>query len=84
MSSIFASSINEAFKNDKEANLSDIIFKTSGRVLGTILLSLYLIWMMISLGLYVRYFAERFLATMLPNTPLNFFTITILQLFSTL
>lgn len=33
---------------------------------------------MISLGLYVRYFAERFLATMLPNTPLNFFTITIL------
>ena len=72
--------IQALFKNDKNSNLSlsDIIFKTFGRFFGTVLLILYLIWMMISLGLYVRYFAERLLSTMLPNTPLNFFIITIL------
>jgi uncharacterized membrane protein YjjP (DUF1212 family) len=30
------------------------------------------------LGLYVRYFAERFLTSLIPNTPMAFFTITIL------
>ena len=68
------------FKNNKEANLSDIIFKTLGRVFGTVLLILYLMWMMITLGIYVRYFAEKFLSSLLPDTPMNFLTITILAI----
>jgi len=72
--------IQALFKNDKEANLSlsEIIFKSLGRILGTVLLIIYLAWMLISLGLFVRFFAEKFLASMLPNTPQNFFTVTIL------
>jgi len=66
------------FKNNKDANLSDIIFKTLGKILGSVLLILYLIWMIITLGIFVRYFAERFLTTLLPNTPMNFFTVTFL------
>jgi len=66
------------FKNNKEATLSDIIFRAFGRVLGRVLLILYLIWMMITLGIYVRQFAERFLSSLLPDTHMNFFTVTIL------
>jgi spore germination protein KB len=70
--------IQALFKNNKEANLSDIIFKSLGKIIGTALLILYLIWMMVTLGIFVRYFAERFLSTLLPNTPMSFFTVTIL------
>jgi spore germination protein (amino acid permease) len=66
------------FKKEKNANLSDIFFKVLGNIPGRVLLSLYLIWMMVLLGLYVRYFAERFLTSLIPNTPMAFFTITIL------
>lgn len=66
------------FNKEKEINLSDIFFKILGRILGRVLLALYLMWMMVLLGLYVRYFAERFLTSLLPNTPMAFFTITIL------
>lgn len=70
--------IQALFKNDKDANLSDIIFKAFGKISGTALLTLYLIWMMVTLGVLVRYFSERFLSTLYPNTPINFFTVTML------
>lgn len=70
--------IQALFKNNKEANLADIIFKTLGRVLGTVLLILYLLWTLVLLGLYTRHFAERFLSSVLPNTPMPFFTVTML------
>jgi spore germination protein (amino acid permease) len=66
------------FKKDKEANLSDMFLKIIGKVPGRVLLSLYLVWLMVLLGLYVRYFTERFLTSLLPNTPMAFFTVTIL------
>ena len=66
------------FKKNREANLSDIIFKVFGRIVGSVLLFLYLLWTMVTLGIYVRYFAERFLAALLPDTPLTFFVVTIL------
>jgi len=70
--------IQALFKNNEEANLSDVIFKTLGKTLGKVLLILYLIWALISLGILVRNFAEKFLTSVLPNTPMNFFTVTIL------
>lgn len=70
--------IQALFKNNKEASLSDVIFKALGKIFGTALLTLYLIWMMATLGAIVRYFSERFLSTVLPNTPMNFFGVTIL------
>lgn len=66
------------FSKHREANLADIIFKTFGKTFGTAVLFLYLIWQMIPLGILVRNFAEKFLTSVLPNTPMNFFTVTIL------
>ncbi len=66
------------FKNEKEANLSDLIIKIMGKIPGRAILFLYLLWLMVLLGLYVRYYAERFLTSLLPHTPMAFFTITIL------
>lgn len=66
------------FKKEKGANLSDIFLKILGKIPGRVVLSLYLLWSMVLLGLYVRYFAERFLTSLLPNTPMPFFTLTIL------
>ncbi|HHW47874.1 MAG TPA: endospore germination permease, partial [Clostridiaceae bacterium] len=70
--------IQALFKNDKNANLSDIIHKSLGKFFGSAILILYLIWLLITLGVYVRYFGERFLVSLLPNTHINFFTVTIL------
>lgn len=70
--------VQEIFKKEKEANLSDMIIKIWGRIPGKAVLSLYLIWSMVLLGLYVRYFGERFLTALFPNTSMHFFTLTIL------
>ncbi|NLY43293.1 MAG: endospore germination permease [Clostridiaceae bacterium] len=72
--------MHEMFKKEKEASLSDIFIKVLGNIPGRVLLSIYLIWLMILLGTYVRYFSERFLTLLLPNNPMPFFTITILLL----
>lgn len=70
--------IQALFKNDREASLSDIIYKTLGKFFGTVLLLLNLIWQLIALGIIVRNFAERFLSSLLPSTPPGFFTATML------
>ncbi|KNY28841.1 GerAB/ArcD/ProY family transporter [Pseudobacteroides cellulosolvens] len=70
--------MNALFKREKEANLSDMLIKILGRIPGRILLFIYILWLMVLLSLYVRYFAERFLTSLLPNTPMPFFTFTIL------
>ncbi len=70
--------IQELFKNNKDANLSDIIFKCFGKFFGSIILILYLIWVLSTLGVFVRYFAERFLMSLLPNTSMTFFIVTFL------
>ena len=66
------------FKKEKEANLSELFRKVFGNIPGKGVLVLYLIWLMILLGLYVRYFTERFLSSLLPDTSPAFFSITIL------
>lgn len=66
------------FKCQKNANLSDLIIEIFGNILGRVVILLYFIWFMVLLGLYVRYFAERFLTSLIPNTPMEFFTLTIL------
>lgn len=66
------------FKDDRDANLSDIIRKYLGKIFGSAVIALYLLWMLVIVGIFTRNFAERFLSSLLPNTPMNFFTVTIL------
>jgi len=66
------------FKIKKNVNLSDIIIKVFGKIIGTIILTVYLIWTLLLLGIVLRYFSERFLSSILPNTPMNFLSVTIM------
>lgn len=70
--------VNSFFKKYKDANLSDVYFKILGNILGRIVISLYLIWILIMLSLYVRYYAERILSSILPNTSISFLIIAML------
>ena len=66
------------FKKQKDASLSELYIKVFGKFIGRIILALYLMWFIIMTGLYLRYFAERFLSSILPNTTAAFFYITML------
>ncbi len=66
------------FKTYKEASLSDVFYKILGNTIGRIVVSLYLIWMLVLLALYIRYYAERILSSMLPHTSILFLIISML------
>lgn len=70
--------INSFFKKYKEGNLSDVFYKVLGNFLGRILTFLYLLWMLLLLALYVRYYAERILSSILPHTSISFLIISML------
>ncbi len=72
--------LNSFFKRNKEANLSDIYFKVLGSIVGKIVVFLYLIWILILLAIYTRYYSERILSSMLPNTSGSFLIIVMLCL----
>lgn len=72
--------VHSFFKENKEASLSDIYNKVIGKVAGKILCFLYLIWVLILLALYVRYYAERLLSSIMPHTSISFFIISMLIL----
>ncbi|HHT64716.1 MAG: GerAB/ArcD/ProY family transporter [Caldicoprobacterales bacterium] len=66
------------FKKNKDKNLADLYLEVFGRIAGTAILTLCLLWLMILFGFYVRYFSERFLSSLLPRTSPAFFYLTIL------
>jgi spore germination protein (amino acid permease) len=72
--------INSFFKNNKEANLCDIYYKVLGNVTGRIILFLYLLWILMLTALYVRFYAERVLTSMMPHTSITFLIITMVIL----
>ena len=49
-------------------NLAQINILIFGKYLGVFINALYLVWIMILTALYLRYFAERMLSTILPDT----------------
>ncbi len=68
------------FKKDKSLNLSDVIYNILGKIIGRVIVSVYFVWILLLLAFYVRNYAERILTLILPNTTMNFFTITMLLL----
>ncbi len=66
------------FNTFKEASLSDVFYKILGNTIGRFVVSLYLIWMLVLLSLYIRYYAERLLSSMLPDTSILFLIISML------
>ena len=72
--------VNSFFKKNQNANLSDIYNIALGKVVGKIVVSLYLIWILILTSLYIRYYAERLLSSILPHTSLVFIILIMLIL----
>ena len=72
--------VNSFFKKNKSANLSDVYCNILGKIAGKIVISLTLIWILILLALYVRYYSERLLSSMMPNISNPFLIIVMLCL----
>lgn len=65
------------FKANQDANLSDIYCKILGNALGRVVVFLYLLWTLMLLCLYLRYYAERLLSSIIPNTSISFLLIAL-------
>jgi len=61
-------------------NLYDIYKTCFGKLGGNALTAIYTLWIFILIGFYIRSFAERFLTSIMPSTPIPFFIITLLIL----
>lgn len=62
----------------KSSSLMDIYSEISGVLIGKIISSIYLIWLVILTALYVRYFSIRFLVSIYPDVNINIFIALIL------
>ena len=63
------------FKKGTGMGLADIYCDILGKILGRMVLVLYLTWILILLSLYFMYYATRNLSSMLTNTDIRFFLI---------
>jgi len=61
------------FKKQSVAGFFDAIKLSLGKIGGGIMVSFYLFWVMIVYFIYIRYFAERLLSTIFPDTDIQFF-----------
>lgn len=72
--------LNAIFKKYPDKNWNEIFDIVFGKVIGKIISIIFLLWSGILLGLYLRYFAERFLGTIMRDTLMEFLLIIILIL----
>ncbi len=70
--------LNTLINKSGEKSLQDVYIKIFGKVLGKTILFFQAIWIFILLGVYIRYFADRFASSILIFTPLYFFSSTLL------
>ena len=67
------------FKNSEVSSLADAFTRALGGAGGKILLAAYLFWLLILYFLFIRYYAERLLSSIYPNTDLRFLFICMLS-----
>lgn len=65
-------------KNYKESDIMYIIKDIMGNILGRIIIAAYFLWFMLLLAIYTRFFAERILSSIMPNTSIHIFIIPML------
>jgi spore germination protein (amino acid permease) len=65
-------------KKYKEADIMDIIMDIMGNVFGRIIISAYFLWLMFLLAVYTRFFAERITSSIMPNTSIHIFIVSML------
>lgn len=65
-------------KNYKESDITDIIKDIMGNIFGRVIISAYFLWLMFILTSYTRFFAERIVSTIMPNTSIHIFIISMI------
>jgi spore germination protein (amino acid permease) len=68
------------FKKGRAQSLGDVFEFSIGKPAGKALLVFYLLWCVILYLLYIRYYAERLLSTIFPNTDIRFFIFVMMPL----
>jgi len=76
--SIYIIVLNTITKKYKDKNLSEIFEIIFGKVFGKIVTVIFLIWAIFLFSIYLRYFAERYLSTIMRDAYIEFLLITIL------
>lgn len=56
-----------------DQSFGDIVCKIMGKPIGKIIIVIYILWFLLLLGLYLRYFDERLLSSIYPNADLKIF-----------
>ncbi len=64
--------VSSFYKKNGSDNLGDIFCKVLGKIPGRIVCFIYLIWIIILTSLYIRYYAERILSSIMPHTSIVF------------
>lgn len=70
--------LNIKVKNGEKINLTTIFDTVFGKIIGTILSMMYLLWVIFSASMETRLFAERLISTTFIYTPIKFFILTML------
>ena len=76
--SIYILVLNTIIKKHRNKNLSEIFEIIFGKVFGKIVTAVFLIWAIFLFSMYLRYFAERYLSTIMRDAYIEFLLITIL------
>ncbi|MBE5812778.1 MAG: hypothetical protein E7314_03905 [Clostridiales bacterium] len=76
--SIYILILNSITKKYENKNLSEIFEIIFGKVFGKIATGIFLVWAIFLFSVYLRYFAERYLSTIMRDAYIEFLLITIL------
>lgn len=69
---------NNIFSKYPNNGLDEIFEIVLGKIIGKIIIVFYILWILFLFALYLRYFCERFLSTILVDTPVEFMLLVML------
>ena len=69
---------NNIFSKYPDKSLDEVFEITVGKIIGKIIVVFYILWLLLLFVLYLRYFCERFLSTILVDTPIEFMLLVML------
>ena len=70
--------IQSFFKKGDDQNLTDVYINILGKIPGYLVMGIYLISFILLLALYTRYYAERIVSSILPDSSIQFFILVML------
>lgn len=75
------SKVFKRLKSKKEVrNLSDVFDTVYGKVIGKVLVIMYIIWTFILMAVHIRFFGERIVATLFTYAPIQIFIVALLAI----